>query len=92
MLTIGPLMILEVLTMMTPTAGPCPAAALAAELMTVGADLLQPVQAIADGDDAQPLGLLCLAGDLLELAALSTPDAGRSAALHSVAAMAWGLA
>lgn len=79
--------------MMTATTAPPHAAAtLAADLMTVGADLLQPVQAIADGDDAQPLGLLCLAGDLLELAALSTPDAGRAAALHSVAAMAWGLA
>lgn len=79
--------------MMTATTAPPHAAAtLAADLMTVGVDLLQPVQAIADGADAQPLGLLCLAGDLLELAALSTPDAGRSAALHSVAAMAWGLA
>ena len=77
---------------MTPTAGPCPAAALAADLMTVGADLLQPVRAIAEGTTAQPLGLLCLAGDLLELAALTAATVEDADALHAVAAMAWGLA
>ena len=74
------------------TAPPHAAATLAADLMTVGVDLLQPVRAIAEGTTAQPLGLLCLAGDLLELAALTAATVEDAAAMHAVAAMAWGLA
>ena len=90
-LTDGPPIILEVLTMMTPLAAPPAAADLAAELLALGPDLLAPIVA-AQGPAPDRRGLLCLAGDLLELAALVTVDTAAADSLRGAQAVAWGAA
>ena len=81
----------KVLTMTTPLAAPPAAADLAAELLALGPDLLAPIVA-AQGPAPDRRGLLCLAGDLLELAALVTVDTAAADTLRGAQAVAWGAA
>lgn len=76
---------------MDPLAVPPTAAGLAAELLALGPDLLAPI-VTAQGPAPDRRGLVCLAGDLLEIAACLAVDEAAADTLRAAQAMAWGTA